>query len=161
MFLNRNVKMELEMGKFWTFSCSVSVAFLDWGQFSVRGSWSNPRSTPPPSTPIEPGGTYARSPSPAPPPPYLGEKDIPPTSGIGYHWQLQKNTPLGLSPGGGGGTQMLFGRGCAAEASNPVPIFKGHLGGKGYTTNELDPMKWSILLPRCDKNDHYPSQRRG
>ena len=20
-----------------------------------------------------------------------------------------------------------------------------------YTTNELDPMKWSILLPRCDK----------
>ena len=32
---------------------------------------------------------------------------------------------------------------------------------KWYTTNELDPMKWSILLPRCDKNDHYPSQRRG
>ena len=30
-----------------------------------------------------------------------------------------------------------------------------------YTTNELDPMKWSILLPRCDKNYHYPSQRRG
>ena len=22
---------------------------------------------------------------------------------------------------------------------------------KYYTTNELDPMKWSILLPRCDK----------
>ena len=35
-------------------------------------------------------------------------------------------------PGGGGGTQMLFGRGCAAEASKPVPIFKGHFGGKGY-----------------------------
>ena len=34
--------------------------------------------------------------------------------------------------GGGGGTQMLFGRGCAAEASKPVPIFKGHFGGKGY-----------------------------
>ena len=33
--------------------------------------------------------------------------------------------------GGGGGTQMLFGRGCAAEASKPVPIFKGHFGGKG------------------------------
>ena len=35
-------------------------------------------------------------------------------------------------PGGGGGTQMLFGRGCAAEASKPVPIFKGHFGGNGY-----------------------------
>ena len=34
--------------------------------------------------------------------------------------------------GGGGGTQILFGRGCAAEASKPVPIFKGHFGGKGY-----------------------------
>ena len=33
---------------------------------------------------------------------------------------------------GGGGTQMLFGRGCAAEASKPVPIFKGHFGRKGY-----------------------------
>ena len=32
----------------------------------------------------------------------------------------------------GGGTQILFGRGCAAEASKPVPIFKGHFGGKGY-----------------------------
>ena len=30
-----------------------------------------------------------------------------------------------------------------------------------YTTNELDPMKWYILLTRCDKNDYYPSQRRG
>ena len=33
--------------------------------------------------------------------------------------------------GGGGGTQMLFGRGCEAEASKPVPIFKGHFGRKG------------------------------
>ena len=33
--------------------------------------------------------------------------------------------------GGGGGTQMLFGRGCEAEASKPVPIFKGHCGRKG------------------------------
>ena len=33
---------------------------------------------------------------------------------------------------GGGGTQMLFGRGCAADAAKPVPIFKGHFGGKGY-----------------------------
>ena len=36
-----------------------------------------------------------------------------------------------LSRGGGGGTQMLFGRGCEAEASKPVPIFKGHFGRKG------------------------------
>ena len=27
---------------------------------------------------------------------------------------------------------MLFGRGCAADAAKPVPIFKGHFGGKGY-----------------------------
>ena len=40
---------------------------------------------------------------------------------------------LSIAPGGGGGgTQMLFGRGCAAEAAKPVPIFKGHFGGKGY-----------------------------
>ena len=32
------------------------------------------------------------------------------------------------SKGGGG---MLFGRGCEAEASKPVPIFKGHFGRKG------------------------------
>ena len=37
-----------------------------------------------------------------------------------------------LTPGGGGGTQKLFGRRCAAEAAKPVPIFKGHFGGKGY-----------------------------
>ena len=34
--------------------------------------------------------------------------------------------------GGGGGTQIWFRRGCAAEAAKPVPIFKGHFGGKGY-----------------------------
>ena len=33
---------------------------------------------------------------------------------------------------GGGGTQIWFRRGCAAEAAKPVPIFKGHFGGKGY-----------------------------
>ena len=33
--------------------------------------------------------------------------------------------------GGGGGTQIWFRRGCAAEAAKPVPIFKGHFGGKG------------------------------
>ena len=40
------------------------------------------RSNPPPPTPIEPGGTYAHSPSPEPP--YLGKrifKDIPPYLG--------------------------------------------------------------------------------
>ena len=40
------------------------------------------------------GGTYACSPSPEPP--YLGKKDIPLISGIGYHWQWQK-TPTFLS----------------------------------------------------------------
>ena len=36
-------------------------------------------------------------------------------------------------PGGGGGvpSALLFGRGCEAEASKPVPIFKGHFGRKG------------------------------
>ena len=38
----------------------------------------------------------------------------------------------GRSRGGGGGTQIWFRRGCAAEAAKPVPIFKGHFGGKGY-----------------------------
>ena len=37
-----------------------------------------------------------------------------------------------LTPGGGGGTQIWFRRGCAAEAAKPIPIFKGHFGGKGY-----------------------------
>ena len=31
---------------------------------------------------------------------------------------------------GGGGTQIWFRRGCAAEAAKPIPIFKGHFGGK-------------------------------
>ena len=36
--------------------------------------------------------------------------------------------------GGGGGTQIWFRWGCAAEATKPVPIFKGHFGFKikGY-----------------------------
>ena len=38
----------------------------------------------------------------------------------------------GDTPGGGGGTQIWFRRRCAAEAAKPVPIFKGHFGGKGY-----------------------------
>ena len=40
--------------------------------------------------------------------------------------------PMVRSGGGGGGTQIWFRRGCAAEAAKPVPIFKGHFGGKGY-----------------------------
>ena len=31
-----------------------------------------------------------------------------------------------------GCAQIWFRRGCAAEAAKPVPIFKGHFGGKGY-----------------------------
>ena len=36
-----------------------------------------------------------------------------------------------LGGGGGGISQIWFRRGCAAEAKQPVPIFKGHFGGKG------------------------------
>ena len=50
-----------------------------------------------------------------------------------YLYILTHRYSKGNSPQNpGGGTQMLFGRGCAAEASKPVPIFKGHFGGKGY-----------------------------
>ena len=40
----------------------------------------------------------------------------------------------GQATGGGGGgvLRFWFQRGCAAEAAKPVPIFKGHFGGKGY-----------------------------
>ena len=45
-------------------------------------------------------------------------------------WRYTNDSiPLG---GGGGGTQIWFRRGCAAEAAKPVPIFKGHFDGKGY-----------------------------
>ena len=44
-------------------------------------------SSPPPSTPIEPGGTYTRSPSPEPPPP--------PISGKGYTPYLGYRLPIG------------------------------------------------------------------
>ena len=37
-----------------------------------------------------------------------------------------------FTPGGGGGYSDLVPTGCAAEAAKPVPIFKGHFGGKGY-----------------------------
>ena len=44
-------------------------------------------------------------------------------------WLMRRTTP----GGGGGGTQIWFRRGCAAEAAKPVPIFKGHFGGKGLS----------------------------
>ena len=48
-------------------------------------------------------------------------------------WIHKKIAILLFSGGGGGeGTQIWFRRGCAAEAAKPVPIFKGHFGGKGY-----------------------------
>ena len=48
---------------------------------------------PPPPTPIESGGIYLWS-FPITWTPLSQEKDIPPISGIGYQWQLQKNTPF-------------------------------------------------------------------
>ena len=45
---------------------------------------------------------------------------------------LINSTMIHTGGGGGGGTQIWFRRGCAAEAAKPVPIFKGHFGGKGY-----------------------------
>ena len=53
---------------------------------------------------------------------------------ISHSFSVMMSFPMSLwllCPGGGGGTQMLFGRGCEAEASKPVPIFKGHFGRKG------------------------------
>ena len=49
--------------------------------------------------------------------------------GVGFFLSL---VYVGGPPGGGGGTQIWFRRGCAAEAAKPVPIFKGHFGEKGY-----------------------------
>ena len=42
--------------------------------------------------------------------------------------------PCEVTSRGGGGGVLRFGSdgGCAAEAAKPVPIFKGHFGGKGY-----------------------------
>ena len=37
-----------------------------------------------------------------------------------------------FAPPGGGGYSDLVPTGGAAEAAKPVPIFKGHFGGKGY-----------------------------
>ena len=38
---------------------------------------------------------------------------------------------MGILPPWGGGTQIWFGRGAAAQASKPLPMFKGHFGKRG------------------------------
>ena len=40
-------------------------------------------------------------------------------------------TALECPEPGGGGTQIWVGQGCAAQASKPIPIFKGDLAKKG------------------------------
>ena len=57
--------------------------------------------------------------------------------------------------GGGGGTQMLFGRGCAAEASKPVLIFKGHFGGKGYPLLGVWRKRVPIIRDFSQENDVF------
>ena len=49
-----------------------------------------------------------------------------------YQISSRMNNVSNSRGGGGGGTQIWFQRGCAAEAAKPVPIYKGHFGGKGY-----------------------------
>ena len=74
-----------------------NVTHLDravWMLINFQHWNSDPSPTPPSPTPIEPGGTYAHSPSPEPPISGKRVKDIPPISGIGYHWQYYKNTPF-------------------------------------------------------------------
>ena len=44
-------------------------------------------------------------------------------------WFLQ--IEMKVSPGGGGGTQIWVGQGCAARVSKPIPIFKGDFDQKG------------------------------
>ena len=72
---------------------------------------------------------------------------------------LQKYSYAGLyvvPRGGGGGTQIWFRRGCAAEAAKPIPIFKGHFGGKGYLllrvfSQENDVFVYSTLATKFTK----------
>ena len=40
-------------------------------------------------------------------------------------------------------TQIWFGQGCAARASNPLPIFKGHFGRKWYPLLRIFLEKWA------------------
>ena len=44
---------------------------------------------------------------------------------------------------GGQGTQIWFGQGCAALASKPLPIFKGHFGRKWYPLLRIFLEKWA------------------
>ena len=78
--------------------------------------------SPGPPTRIEPGGTYAHSPSPGPP--YLGKrisKDIPPISVIGYRWPLQKTPPF---PGFLGKSSRDYGKN--------IPPFPEKLGSNAH-----------------------------
>ena len=54
--------------------------------------------------------------------------------------------------GGGGGTQIWFRRGCAAEAAKPVPIFKGHFGGKGYPLLRVFSQENCVFVYFSDEN---------
>ena len=62
------------------------------------------------------------------------------------------NAPGG---GGGGGTHIWFRRGCAAEAAKPVPIFKGHFGGKGYPLLRVWRKRVPIIKGLTEKGTHY------
>ena len=52
---------------------------------------------------------------------------------------------------GGVGTQIWFRRGCAAEAAKPVPIFKGHFGGKGYPLIRVFSQENDVFVYFSDK----------
>ena len=52
---------------------------------------------------------------------------------VRFRIQLQKIEHYIITIPGGGVLRFGFDGGvCAAEAAKPVPIFKGHFGGKGY-----------------------------
>ena len=53
--------------------------------------------------------------------------------------------------GGGGGYSDVVWTGCAAEASKPVPIFKGHFGGKGYPLLGIFSQENDIFVYFSDK----------
>ena len=55
------------------------------------------------------------------------------------------------APGGGGGTQIWFRRGCAAEAAKPVPIFKGQFGGKGFPLLRVFSQKNDVFVYFSDE----------
>ena len=59
--------------------------------------------------------------------------------------------------GGGGGYSDVVGRGCAAEASKPVPIFKGHFGGKGYPLLGIFSQEMMFMCTLATKWRNYKS----